>query len=286
VSDARHAPGRALRLYALAAYTYLYGPILVLVLFSFNQSKFGVRWTGFTLDWYRALAADRFIRDATWNTLVVAAAATALATVIGTAAAVGLHRYRFRGRRLTEAALYVPVVVPEVVMGIAMLAAFAQAFAVLDAWTPLDLRLGLGTIIVAHTAFAAPFVTLTVRARLHGFDRRLEEAAMDLGADEWATFRRVTLPLILPGVVAGALLAFTLSLDDYIVTLFVAGPGSTTLPLRVYAMLRQAVTPKINALSTIWLLLVFGTLLAAQWFGRRGGVSGRYPGVITKGGGS
>lgn len=117
-------------------------------------------------------------------------------------------------------------------------------------------------------AFSVPFVTLTVRARLAGFDRRLEEAAMDLGADEWRTFRRVTLPLILPGVVAGALLAFTLSLDDYIITLFTAGPGSTTLPLRVYAMLRQAVTPKVNALSTLWVAVVFAALLVAQWVGR------------------
>lgn len=270
MTEHRHAPGWGLRLYALLVYAYLYIPILILVVFSFNASRFGVRWTGFTLDWYHALLADRYIRQAAWNTLIVAVAATVLATVIGTAAALGLQRYAFRGRGLAEASLYVPVVIPEVVMGIAMLAFFAQSFALVAHWTPLRPQLGLGTIIIAHTAFAVPFVVLTVRARLHGFDRRLEEAAMDLGADEWTTFRRITLPLILPGVVAGALLAFTLSLDDYIITLFTAGPGSTTLPLRVYAMLRQAVTPKVNALSTLWVLVVFGVLLAAQLLG--GGV--------------
>ncbi len=268
MSDPRHAPGPGLRLYALLSYAYLYGPIVILVVYSFNRSKFGVEWTGFTLQWYADLWDDRFVRAAARNTLVVAAASTALATVIGTAAALGLQRYRFRGRSLTEASLYVPVVIPEVVMGIAMLAFFAQAFAWLNDALGLGWRLGLGTITIAHVAFSVPFVTLTVRARLAGFDRRLEEAAMDLGADEWRTFRRVTLPLILPGVVAGALLAFTLSLDDYIITLFTAGPGSTTLPLRVYAMLRQAVTPKVNALSTLWVAVVFAALLVAQWVGR------------------
>lgn len=264
----RHAPRWWLKLYAALGFAYLYGPIAILVLYSFNRSKFGVTWTGFTLDWYAALFADRFVRAAAQNTLVIAVASTVVATVIGTAAALGLQRYRFRGRKLTEASLYVPVVIPEVVMGIAMLAFFAQIFARLNGWFGLGLQLGLGTITIAHIAFSVPFVTLTVRARLHGFDRRIEEAAMDLGADEWTTFRRITLPLILPGVVAGALLAFTLSLDDYIITLFTSGPGSTTLPMRVYAMLRQAVTPKVNALSTLWVALVFVMLLAVQRIGR------------------
>lgn len=250
----RNPPGRGLTAYAVLAYLYLYLPILVLMLFSFNQNRYGVAWTGFTLKWYQDLARDQAIRLAARNTLIVAVSATTLATVIGTASALALHRYQFRGRGFTEASLYVPIVIPEVVMGIAMLAFFAQ----------LGVQLGLGTVIIAHTAFAIPFVTLTVRTRLHGFDRRMEEAAMDLGADEWETFRRITLPIILPGVVAGALLAFTLSLDDYIITLFTAGPGATTLPLRVFAMLKQAVTPKVNALSTLWVASVFLVLFCLQ----------------------
>ncbi len=247
-------PGRALTLVAAAVYVFLFAPIVILVLFSFNASKYGVAWEGFTWRWYAELAQDRFIRQATWNTLLVASVSTLIATVIGTAGALGLHRYRFRGHGAAEAVLYVPLVIPEVVMGIAMLAFFAT----------LRLPTGLPTIIIGHVAFSVPFVVLTVRARLHGFDRRLEEAARDLGANDWTTFRRITLPLILPGVLAGALLAFTLSLDDYIITLFTAGPGSTTLPLRVYSMIRQAVTPKVNALSTIWILAVLVLLVLAQ----------------------
>jgi spermidine/putrescine transport system permease protein len=252
-------PGPALRLYAVLFYAYLYLPILILMVFSLNESRYGVRWAGFTTHWYRDLLADRYIRQATENTLVVATISTVIATVIGTATALGMHRYRFRGREASEATLYLPVVIPEVVMGIAMLAFFAAV-----GW-----QRGLPTVIVGHVAFSVPFVVLTVRARLHGFDRRIEEAAMDLGANEWVTFRRVTLPIIMPGVLAGALLAFTLSLDDYIITLFTSGPGSTTLPLRVYSMIRQAVTPKVNALSTLWILTVFVLLLLVQYVQRR-----------------
>ena len=252
-------PSRWLRVYAALFYLYLYLPIVILTVFSFNQSRYGVRWSGFTTHWYGELFADRYIRLAVQNTLVVASFTTVIATVIGTAAAMGLHRYRFRGHDASEATLYLPVVIPEVVMGIAMLAFFAAV-----RWDR-----GLPTIIVGHVAFSVPFVVLTVRARLHGFDRRVEEAAMDLGANEWVTFRRVTLPLIMPGVLAGALLAFTLSLDDYIITLFTSGPGSTTLPLRVYSMIRQAVTPKVNALSTLWILTVLVLLALAQYLQRR-----------------
>jgi spermidine/putrescine transport system permease protein len=250
----RLRPGRGLTFYALLAYVYLYLPIFFLVLFSFNTSRLSVYWTGFTLNWYRDLFADKAIWDATRNTLVVAITSTVLSTIIGTAAALALHRYSFRGKGFSEATLYIPIVIPEVVMGISLLAFFAQS----------GIDLGLQTIIIAHIAFSIPFVTLNVRARLQGMDRAVEEAAMDLGANEWVTFRRVTLPLIMPGVLSGALLAFTLSLDDYIITLFTAGPGSTTLPLRVFSMLRQAVTPKVNALSALWILTVFVVLLVSQ----------------------
>ncbi len=254
----RHPPGPGLKLYAVLGFAYLYIPILILILFSFNVSRYSVAWTGFTLHWYNELFRDRFVWEATRNTLIIASVSALVSTVMGTAAALGMQRYAFPGKRFCEATLYLPVIIPEVVMGIAMLAFFAQ----------MGIQLGLGTIIIAHIAFCVPFVTLTVQARLHGFDRHLEEAAMDLGANEWTTFRRITLPLIMPGVLAGALLAFTLSLDDYIITLFTAGPGSTTLPLRVFAMLRQAVTPKVNALSALWILVVFVLLLGVQWLQR------------------
>lgn len=253
MSGGRRA-GRWLSGYAGLVYLYLYLPIVLLVVFSFNNSRLGVNWQGFTLRWYGDLFADRAIWDATRNTLIVAFSSTVVATAIGTAAALGLHRYSFRGKTLSEATLYIPVIIPEVVMGIAILAFFAQA----------GVDLGLPTIIIAHIAFSVPFVVLTVRARLQGMDRSVEEAAMDLGANEITTFRRITLPLILPGVLAGALLAFTLSLDDYIITLFTAGPGSTTLPLRVFSMLRQAVTPKVNALSALWILTVFVVLFISE----------------------
>lgn len=250
----RVGPGRGITAYAVAAFAYLYLPILFLVIFSFNTSKFSVRMEGLTLRWYADLFRDRAIWDATRNTLIVAVTSTLISTVIGTAAALALHRYHFRGKGMAEATLYVPVIIPEVVMGIALLAFFAQS----------GFALGLTTIIIAHIAFSIPFVALTVRARLHGFDRSIEEAAMDLGANEVVTFWKITLPMILPGVLSGALLAFTLSLDDYIITLFTAGPGSTTLPLRVFSMLRQAVTPKVNALSSLWLLVILVVLIVSQ----------------------
>lgn len=248
-----------LRLYAGLAYTYIYLPILILIIFSFNAQKLNVHWEGFTLNWYRVLFNDSNVMLATRNTLIVAMISTAFATVIGTLAALALQRYRFPGFVFAESVLYIPVIIPEVVMGIALLIFFVL----------LKFQLGLFTIILSHIAFNIPFVTLVVRARLHGFDQSIEEAAMDLGANEFITFWRVTLPTILPGVLSGALLAFTLSLDDYVITYFTAGPGSTTLPLRVFSMVRFAVTPEVNALSTLWVLTVFVILGAAQLMQRR-----------------
>lgn len=249
-------PSRLLRLYAGLVFGYLYLPILILILFSFNSQKINVNWEGFTLQWYAALFRDREVILATRNTLIIAFISMLASTMIGTLAALALHRYRFRGYRLAESTLYIPVIIPEVVMGIALLVFFSQ----------LQVPLGLGTITLSHIGFSIPFVALVVRARLHGFDKSIEEAAKDLGANEITTFWRVTLPTILPGVLAGALLAFTLSLDDYIITFFTSGPGSTTLPLRIYSMVRHAVTPEINALSTLWVLTVFLLLLVGQYY--------------------
>lgn len=252
-------PALWLRIFAFLTYLYIYFPILILIVFSFNSQKVNVRWEGFTLHWYTELFQNADVLMATRNSLLVAVIATLAATIIGTLAALALQRYRFPGYNLSESLLYIPVIIPEVVMGIALLAFFVQ----------VGVRLGLGTITLAHTAFGIPFVALVVRARLHGFDKAIEEAAMDLGANEWTTFWRVTLPTIMPGVLSGALLAFTLSLDDYVITYFTAGPGSTTLPLRIFSMVRFAVTPEVNALSTLWVLTVFILLLAGQLMQRR-----------------
>ena len=263
-------PSTWLRVVAILTYVYIYLPIIILIIFSFNTQKINVQWEGFTFHWYQELFRDREVMIAVRNTLLVATVSTVIATVIGTLAALALQRYRFPGYTATESILYIPVIIPEIVMGIALLAFFSQSSLILQKLSPiLGFSLGLGTITIAHIAFSVPFVTLVVRARLHGFDKSIEEAAMDLGANEITTFRRVTLPTIMPGVMAGALLAFTLSLDDYVITYFTAGPGSTTLPLRVFSMVKTAVTPKVNALSTIWVLTIFVLLLIGQIVQRR-----------------
>jgi spermidine/putrescine transport system permease protein len=252
-------PAWWLRIYAVLAYVYIYLPILLLIIFSFNSQKINVRWEGFTLHWYGVLFRDQDVLLATRNTLLIAFISTLVSTVIGTFAALALQRYRFPGYIFAESTLYIPVIIPEVVMGISLLVFFSQ----------IGMRLGLTTITLAHIAFNIPFVTLVVRARLHGFDKSIEEAAMDLGANEIKTFLRVTLPTIMPGVLAGAMLAFTLSLDDYVITYFTAGPGSTTLPLRVFSMVRFAVTPEVNALSALWIFTVFLVLGISQVMQRR-----------------
>jgi spermidine/putrescine transport system permease protein len=257
MSEKKPAPW--LRISAGLVYAYIYIPIIILIIFSFNSQKLNVQWEGFTLHWYAELFKDQEVILAARNSLIIAVFSTIIATVIGTLAALALQRYRFPGFTLSESTLYIPVIIPEVVMGISLLAFFSL----------IKFSLGLTTITLSHIAFSIPFVALVVRARLHGFDKSIEEAAMDLGANELVTFWRVTLPTIMPGVLAGALLAFTLSLDDYVITYFTAGPGSTTLPLRVFSMVRFAVTPKVNALSTLWVLTVFVLLGFGQIMQRR-----------------
>ena len=243
-----------LGLYTGVFYLYLYLPIVVLIVFSFNTDRLNLFWEGFTWRWYATLFNDARVGLATRNTLFVALTSTIISTAIGTMAALALQRYSFRLKGVSEPILYIPIVIPEIVMGIGLLSLYAT----------LKMTLGLLTITLSHIAFSIPFVALVVRARLHGFDRSLEEAAMDLGANELTTFRRVTLPVILPGVLSGAMLAFTLSLDDFIITFFTAGPGSTTLPLLVYGMVKTHITPEINALSTIWVASVLILLLGSQ----------------------
>jgi spermidine/putrescine transport system permease protein len=245
-------PDRSLLLFAALIYVFLYAPILVMVFFSFNSSRSTQVWTGFSTEWYGALIRDQSILDAFRTSMIVGVTATAIATVIGTLTALAMTRYRFRGKTFADSAIYAATVMPEIVVGVSLLVFFVAA----------RFALGITTIIIAHVAFTISFVTIVVRARLSGMDRSIEEAAQDLGANPVETFLRVTLPLILPGVMAGALLAFTLSFDDFVITFFVAGVGSTTLPLQIYSMIRFGVSPVINALSTVVLIitvvLIFG----------------------------
>lgn len=235
-------------------YAYLYAPIVVLVVFSFNGSRRLAVWEGFSLDWYRRAWEDAAVVDAMRTSLLVALACTAIAVAIGTPAALALGRHRFRGRSLAAALVSLPVVVPEIVLGFASVAFFG-----LVGW-----KLGFASVLVAHVAFTISFVVFVVRARLSVLDPRFEEAAADLGATPLVTFRRVTLPLLAPGILAAALLVFTVSLDDYVVTSFVAGRGGTTLPLKIYSMVKTGVTPEINAISTILLGVTFVLVVIAQ----------------------
>jgi spermidine/putrescine transport system permease protein len=236
----------------------LHLPLLILVAFAFNASRFSVEWTGFTTGWFTGLLDRPDILDGLRNSLIVGVSSTIIATVLGTMLALALSRHRFRGRRAMESLLYVPLVTPEIVVGISLLVLFAA----------LGVRLGLTTIVLAHVAFSISFVTVVVRARLAGMDAHLEEAAMTLGAGPWRSFRRVTLPLIMPGVVAGALLAFTLSFDDYVITSFVAGPGSSTLPVVIYGMVRRNIDPTVNAVSTVVLLVTTLLIYLADRYAR------------------
>ncbi len=240
-------------------YLFLHLPVVVLAVFSFNASRFGIGWTGFTLEWYRRLFAREDILRGLERSLLVGLATAVIATVLGTLIALALGRRRFRGRRSAEAFLYLPIVTPEIVVGISLLLLFAL----------LGVPLGLGTVVVAHVAFAIAFVAVVVRARFEGMSPDLEEAALTLGADELTAFRTVTLPLLAPGIIAGALLAFTLSFDDYVITSFVAGPGSSTLPLVVYSMVRRGIEPSVNAISTIITVGTTVLLLAADRLVRR-----------------
>ena len=240
---------------AALVFGFLYLPVLILVIFSFNASRSVALFTGFSTEWYLTLAQNRDLIDAARNSLLVGLITTVVATVVGTLTALAMERYRFKLRTTFDANLYLPIVIPEIVMGISLLLYFNQAlFPLLENAFGVNLTTGLHTITIAHIAFDIPFVYVIVRARLADFDRSLEEAAADLGADEWQTFKYVTLPLLMPGIIGGALMAFTLSLDDYLITAFTKGIREQTMPLYIYALVRRGVTPEINALSTLLLL--------------------------------
>ncbi|RMF05703.1 MAG: ABC transporter permease [Chloroflexi bacterium] len=255
------------------SFVFLYLPIVVLVAFSFNDSRLAARWSGFTLKWYGLMFTSEAVLTAFWNSLVVAVVSTVISTILGTMTAIGMERFRFPFRKTYDGILYLPVIVPDIVMGVSLLAFFALALDVINSSFNLTgdstLRAGLGTVIIAHVAFNISFVAIVVRTSLRDFNKALEEAAMDLGANEWTTFRRVTLPLIMPGILGGALLAFTLSLDDFVITFFTTGPGATTLPIEVFGRIRRAIGPDINAISTVMLVMSIGLVVLSQILQRR-----------------
>lgn len=247
-----------LRLWVLGVIAFLYVPLASLVLFSFDASRRTIRWEGFTLDWYARLAGDDALISAFANSLTIAAASTAISVVLGAMAALALWRYRFAGHGLFDGMVTLPIVVPEICMGVAMLGFFGRVMPVpRDLPWPLD----LGTIVIAHVTFSFPFVAVVVRARLASFNREMEEAARDLGAGEWRALRDVLLPHMRPALIAGAVLAFTLSLDDFVITFFTAGPNTVTFPVKIYAMVRFSVTPEVNAASCVLMAITVALTL-------------------------
>lgn len=237
--------GRGLAFYAIAVYAFLHVPLLILAVFSFNSSKFTL-WQGFSLHWYSAIFQDRELMESAANSLIIGVAATILATVCGTLAAYALWK---RASAWISSSLYLSLVTPEIVTGVSLLAFFQFVFRF------LNLRLGMHTVILAHVGFSLAYVVVVVLARLRTFDPALEEAALDLGADEFTAFRTVTLPFLAPAIAAAAMLAFTVSIDDYVITSLVAGVDSQTLPMVIYGLARRGVSPMLNAVSTI---IVFG----------------------------
>ncbi len=237
---------------------FLYAPLVTLIAFSFNNSRRNIVWRGFTLDYYeKALNNDTLIQ-AFANSLTIALLSTILSVILGAMAALALWRFRFPGKTALDGAMALPIVAPEICMGVALLVFFAKAMP----WpTGMVWPLNLGAIIIAHVTFSFPFVAVVVRARLASFNRELEEAAKDLGAGEWHAIRDVIVPHMTPALIGGGLLAFTLSLDDFVITFFTSGPDTITFPVKVYSMVRFSVTPEVNAASTI--LIVLTVLLTA-----------------------
>jgi len=247
-----------LRLWLVLVAIFLYAPLAALIAFSFNDSRRNIVWQGFTLDWYGAVFNDTDLLAAFGNSLTIAAISTVISLILGAMVAVACWRFRFPLKPAFEGALALPIVVPEICMGVAMLVFFSRVMPWPD---DLPWPFSLGAIIIAHISFSFPFVAVIVRARLASFNRELEEAAKDLGASEWRAFMDVLVPHMKPALIAGALLAFTLSLDDFVITFFTAGPDTVTFPVKVYSMVRFSVTPEVNAAST--LLIVVTVLLTA-----------------------
>lgn len=237
--------------------TYL--PIVIVVVFSFNDSKLPVAWKGFTLQWYEELLGDRALMAALANSIILGAVSCAAAAVIGTLGAIGMARVNYKSKGMMEYLSTIPIMVPEIILGMVFMAFFSL----------LNLPFGMVTLVIAHTAFCIPYIFMMVKARLVGIDRSLEEAARDLGATPARTFWDITLPLIMPAVASGCLLAFAMSFDDVVISIFVNGPKISTLPIKVYTQLKTGVTPEINALCTVILAAVVVVLIVSSFFQRK-----------------
>lgn len=238
-------------LVAASIYAFLYVPLAIVVMYSFNDSRLNAEWVGFTLHWYKALLNNQEMLTAARNSLVIALCASLSSTILGTMAGLAIHRYRWK---FLPVLVFTPVAMPEILLGVSLLLFFLQV---------LNVTLGMVSIIIAHTTFCIGFVAIIVRARLQAMDDSIFEAARDLGASPWQTFRLVTLPLIVPAVVAGALMSFTLSIDDFIITFFTKGVGEPILPIQIYTMIKVAVTPEVNAISTLLMLLTLTMIIIA-----------------------
>lgn len=236
---------------ATLVYAFLYVPLAIVVVYSFNDSRLNAEWVGFTWHWYEVLFQDEQMLTAARNSLVIGLVAATVSTVLGTMAGYAMYRYRLR---LLPLLVLTPIAIPEILMGVSLLIFFVL----------LNVTLGLLSITLAHIAFCVGFVAIVVRSRLAGMDESLVEAARDLGAPPWVAFRLVTLPLIMPGIIAGALMAFTLSIDDFVITFFTAGADATTLPLQIYSMIKIAVTPEVNAVSTLLMLVTLVLIVIAS----------------------
>ena len=239
---------------SVAVYLFLYLPLAIVVIYSFNDSRLNAEWVGFTLNWYRVLMHDDEMLKAAGNSLFIALSSSLISTVLGTMAGIAIQRYNFRFLNFLAMA---PVALPEILLGVSLLLFYIQV---------LNLTLGLLSVVLAHVAFSIGFVAVVVRVSLASLDERIFEAARDLGASPWQGFCHVTFPLILPGIIAGALMAFTLSIDDFVITFFTAGVGFQTLPLRIYSMIKIAVTPEVNAVSTLLMLLTLSLIMIASRF--------------------
>ena len=252
--------GRILRnLFMLVVYAYLYIPIIILVGNSFNSDRYGLNWKGFTWDWYTRLSHNDTLIQAAVHSVIIAFFAATLATIIGGLTAIALYRYRFRGKQAVSGLLFIVMMSPDIVMAVSLLALFMV----------VGISLGFWSLLLAHVTFCLPYVTVTIFSRLNGFDARMLEAAKDLGASEVTILRKIILPLALPAVVSGWLLSFTISLDDVVVSSFVSGVSYEILPLRIFSLVKTGVTPEVNALATIMIVLSLLLVVVSQFIGRK-----------------
>jgi spermidine/putrescine transport system permease protein len=268
-----------LKSWTAAVFAFLYVPIILLIVYSFNTSRLNVQWEGFTFDWYRSVWDDEVLIDSLKNSLIIAGFTTAISVIIGTLGAWMLHRYRFPWRRALNTLVFVPMVIPEIIMGISLLILFTMITNWLEVWqaapgapgwfSDLEFGRGLITVIISHVTFCFPFVLVAVQARLAGVDPALEEAAMDLGATPARAFWHVMVPYMLPAIISGALMTFTLSMDEIIVTFFTSGPDSQTLPLRVFGRVKKGLDPSLNAISAIFIVATAAFVIIAEWLKRR-----------------